>query len=249
VMLFVYIYYAGIFSNSSSNPAKIHADFLVEKNNTAQTKEFKLEDGTIICLHPGSKTSFPKHFNKDKREVYLEGEAFFKVSKNPPRPFFVYNNQVVTRVLGTSFIVKTFGEQTEVIVKTGRVAVYKNNQDANRPDQVIITPNEKVVYDNKRKDFVISLVKDPLIIVTEGAVENNQSVQFAFDDMPLSSVLSVLQKAYGIQIMMENEKLNSRLMTGDISGHTFFNKLELICQSIGASYEVKGTVVWIKGGH
>ena len=208
-----------------------------------------MEDGTIICLHPGSKTSFPKHFNKDKREVYLEGEAFFKVSKNPTRPFFVYNNQVVTRVLGTSFIVKTFGEQTEVIVKTGRVAVYKNNQHANRSDQVIITPNEKVVYDNKRKDFVISLVKDPLIIVTEGAVENNQSVQFAFDDMPLNSVLSVLEKAYGIQIMMENEKLNSRLMTGDISGHTFFNKLELICQSIGASYEVKGTVVWIKGGH
>ncbi len=60
------------------------------------------------------------------RDVYLSGEAFFEVTKNPDRPFRVFANEIVTKVLGTSFTVRSFENDTtiQVIVRTGKVTVY-----------------------------------------------------------------------------------------------------------------------------
>jgi hypothetical protein len=99
--------------------------------------------------------------------VYLEGEALFTVSKNPNRPFFVYNNQIVTQVLGTSFTVQNKNGKIEVAVKTGRVAVYENGEQINlneveqKSNGVIITPNQKVTYYQQERHFVTSIVDQP----------------------------------------------------------------------------------------
>src|SRR4051812_43336011 len=65
-------------------------DFYTKTNNTTAVMPVMLTDSSMVQLQPGSTLSYPKQFVADKREVYLEGAAYFKVTKNAARPFLVY---------------------------------------------------------------------------------------------------------------------------------------------------------------
>lgn len=232
---------------------KVKQGFLEETNNSDTAKNIKLEDGSILTIYPGSKCAFPKHFAVDKREVYLEGDAFFNVSKNPGRPFFVYNNQIVTQVLGTSFGIYKKNDEVEVDVKTGRVAVYENkdhvplNEKEQKSNGVIITPNQKVTYYQHERHFVTSIVDQPKPVqkVTDAKIAE---VHFNYNETPLYKVLDDLENTYELEIVLENEKIKNCLFTGDLTGQSLFNKLESICLVFNASYEIKGTKILLKGG-
>ncbi|MFL5746247.1 MAG: FecR family protein [Niastella sp.] len=229
--------------------AKVTAGFL-ERANTGHTPEVvQLEDGSTVTIYPGSKLAFPKHFAPGKREVYLEGEAFFKVSKNPGRPFFVYNNNIVTQVLGTSFDIRGKNGQVEVAVKTGRVAVYENKEQLSldevqqKSNGVIITPNQKVTYYQEERHFITSIVDQPVPVPKESKKEE---ANFLYNETPLYKVLADLENTYELEIVLENEKLRNCLFTGDLTGQTLFNKLEGICLVFNATYEIKGTKILLK---
>ena len=95
-------------------------------NTTNLTQVIVLPDSSKVAIEPESKLKFSSVFNKTKREVYLEGEAFFQVTHNANIPFFVHANEVTTKVLGTSFIIKAIKHEREitVVVKTGKVSVF-----------------------------------------------------------------------------------------------------------------------------
>lgn len=220
-------------------------------NSTGSVKEVQLEDGSRVRLQPGSRLAFPAHFEASRREVYLEGEAFFQVARNARRPFFVYNGRLVTQVLGTSFHVKVdraSGEVT-VAVATGKVAVYERREGADQRKKnngVIVTPNQKVVYSIDNRLFETALVDEPQPIASPRP-EAVVAPLFSFEDEKLSAVLQAMEKAYGIEIIAENESLYECSFTGDITRQPLFTKLEIICQSIDASYEIKGTRILVKG--
>lgn len=248
-----------VFQNKNKNgsgdsiiTAKLQQGFLEETNNSDTARNIKLEDGSCLTIYPGSKLAFPRHFEADKREVYLDGNAFFQVSKNPNRPFFVYSDHIVTQVLGTSFGIHKTDGQVEVDVKTGRVAVYEDKEhiSLNRVEQksngVIITPNQKVTYYQEERHFVTSIVDQPEPVQKESA-KRTKEVNFYYKDTPLSKVLNDLENTYELQIVLENEKIKNCLFTGDLTGQTLFNKLESICLVFNASYEIKGTKILFKG--
>ena len=233
--------------------AKVNEGFSEEINNSAHIKKIQLEDGSFVSIYPGSKLAFPKHFAPGKREVYLEGEAFFAVSKNPNRPFFVYNNQIVTQVLGTSFTVQNKNGNIEVAVKTGRVAVYENGQQISlneveqKSNGVIITLNQKVTYYQKERHFITSIVDQPVPAptdTTQPAIANH----FNYNETPLHKVLEDLEDTYKLEIVLEDEKIKNCLFTGDLSNQNMFNKLESICVAFSSSYEIKGTRILLKSG-
>jgi transmembrane sensor len=229
--------------------AKVTAGFQEQTNNTDKPKDLQLEDGSTVTIYPGSKLAFPQHFTAAKREVYLEGEAFFKVSKNPNRPFFVYNNNIVTQVLGTSFDIRGKNGQVEVAVKTGRVAVYENkeqiplNEVQQKSNGVIITPNQKVTYYQEERHFVTSIVDQPVPVANESKKEE---ANFVYKETPLYKVLADLQDTYELEIVLENDKIRNCEFTGDLTGQTLFNKLEGICLIFNATYEIKGTKILLK---
>lgn len=230
---------------------KVDQGFFEETNNTDTVRNLKLEDGSSVSVYPGSKLAFPKHFAVNKREVYLEGEAFFNITKNPGRPFFVYNNQIVTQVLGTSFSVHSKSGQIEVAVKTGRVAVYENKEQISlsevqqKSNGVIITPNQKVTYYEQERHFVTSIVDQPLPVATATPDAESRS---NYNETPLYKVLRDLEKSYQLEIVLENEKIKNCLFTGDLADQSLFNKLEVVCVVFGVSYEIKGTKILLKGG-
>lgn len=219
---------------------------LIEKeNNTDKPLLITLSDGSSILLQHGSRLSYPANFEGDKREVYLDGEAFFEVAKNPEKPFLVYANELVTKVLGTSFNIKSFKGQKDiqVIVRTGKVSVFKLNEVQNSKnvkvlEGVVIIPNQQIKFDKEKSNFSKSLIEQPEML------SEMPQYNFEFKDVSASSVFSTIQKAYGISIVYDEELLKECPVTASLSDEPLYGKLELVCNAIEAEYQlIDGQVI------
>lgn len=227
--------------------------FITIQNNERATKRVQLEDGTVVALEPGAQVKVPRNFDAARREVFLEGEAFFEVTSNPDQPFYVYAGKVTTHVLGTSFRIKPSGDgsRMEVSVRTGRVEVYESptsgkKAQAGKSLGVVLTPNQKVVYHKDAGFFETSVVNNPMPLVKEDQVIEAPH-EFSFSDTPLREVIVALERTYGIEIILERPALYDCPFTGDISSQNLFHKLDIINTVLGTTYEVKGTRILIKG--
>lgn len=215
------------------------------KNTSDKPHKIVLEDGTVVTLKSQSSLSYPEHFDQKARIVHLSGEAFFNVTKNPARPFFVYTGQLVTRVLGTSFNVKSINsaKSVEVSVVTGRVSVYENSKKSGQTrNGIILNPNQKIRFDIEKKVLVPELVEEPIPVHPP-----EKKASFIFEETPLPEVISIIQQVYGIEIVLETPAMEHCVFTGDINDLPLYSQLRLICKSISANYELRGTTLFISG--
>jgi transmembrane sensor len=226
------------------------------RNDKLFTDTVHLPDGSLMILEPKAIVRYHDQFKGPKREVYLEGNAFFKVTRNPKSPFYVYSKNIVTQVLGTSFFVKTnpLTKNVEVAVQTGKVAVYEAGRETvqerrnEESSGVILKPNQKVIYSSIDHHFRTTLVEIPLpVTASKDAEERITELNFVFEETPIVRVLNYLEQAYHIEMVMENESLAKCLFTGDIKGQNLYDQLEIICESVQATYEIRGTRILIKG--
>lgn len=235
---------------------KQYSHFIHHENNGSVAERVVLPDGSIVTLSAKSAIDYPQQWVKEKREVFLQGDAFFEVKRNPEQPFLVYANEIVTKVLGTSFWIKANhpNNQVEVAVVTGKVSVFKQDTEADYISKttksgVILTPNQQVSYFPENKVFVTGIVKNPVLILPEPLRETQLAIlpSFNYDETAISDVLRDLEKAYGIEIIVENEHLNSCPLTADLSESSLYTKLDIICATLKATYEVRGTKILISG--
>lgn len=219
----------------------------IELKNTSTKKEkVKLEDGSVIELSENSSLIYGKDFNKSKREVYLKGEAFFDVARDVTRPFIVHTGELTTEVLGTSFNVKHNKKtrQVEVEVASGKVSVFNESVTKTKEKNgVIITPNQKVIFDEVSENIQQSIVSNPKPLLEE----NIEASTLVFNSIPLNKVLKQLSLIYGIDFVINNSKLQECKITADLNDLTMFTQLKLICKSIDSSYEQRGSVIFING--
>lgn len=213
---------------------------LIEKiNNSNEPELIRLQDGSTVKLSPKGKISFPAN-NTSKREVYLSGEAFFDIAKDPSRPFFVYADEVVTKVLGTSFLVRSYAGEKEVSVqvKTGKVAVFtrkdpdvKQKQNSAELSGVVIEPNQQIVFVRESVKMTKTLVPSPEIVAN-----GDENYDFEFDDAPASEVFATLCRAYGIEIIYDKNLMNDCPVTARLTDMPLYEKLDLVCKAINATY-------------
>ncbi|WPR77213.1 FecR family protein [Algoriphagus sp. NG3] len=221
---------------------------IVKENLTDSLMMVVLADGSKVTLHSGAKVIYPSEFEKDKREVYLSGEAFFEVSKNPERPFSVFSNNLVTKVIGTSFFIRSGNlPESEVEVVTGKVLVTANNQglfSSNSKKELYITPNQKVTYNEDSKDLVPAIVENPKPLKNAQAIAE---FGFNYKNVSLKQILNDIESTYGINIIPDDSRIYNCTFTGDLNGENMYSKLDLICQTTGMSYEVNNLSIIIKG--
>jgi len=231
------------------------AKHLIESVNTSEkTIKLKLPDESIVELAPNSRIGYRNDFDSSTmRDVYLSGEAFFKVTKNPARPFRVFANEIVTKVLGTSFMVRSFEKDTviQVTVRTGKVSVYSQVNDTRNLKStmqlggIIVTPNQELVYKKSEQKFQKSLLPDPTEILSKPVDQESM----IYDEAPLEKVFAQLGKSYGINIVYDTELLRKCTVTADLRNEPFYRKLDLICKAISANYEIiDGQIVIVTKG-
>lgn len=223
---------------------------LVEQNNNSNHPQIiTLSDGSSILLQPKSKLSYPKTFTGDNRTVYLSGEAFFEISKNAKKPFYVYANEIVTKVVGTSFRICAFEDKShvEVIVHTGKVKVHSNNQAKKSSKQeIVLLPNEALRFVRETSKFnkITDVNKD---VTVKGAIKTIEQLSFDFTDAPVSQIFKTIEQAYEVEIDFPKEKLKNCHLTTSLIDQPLPEKLKIICKSIGnnTSYEMNGNLIII----
>ncbi len=208
-------------------------------NNTTRPSRVQLADGSTVTLQPRSEITFAKAFNGNLREVRLIGEASFDVARDVNRPFKVYSGDLVTQVLGTSFIVKAYqgDKNVTVTVRSGKVQVYPTKA---AKKTVILVPNQKAVYDKNNDEVVRDVVEHPEIILPKSNL-----FHMSFDETPVSQIFDVLRENYGIDIVYDKETLSKCSLTTAMSDEGLFERIEVICKAIKATYRVNDGVILI----
>lgn len=203
-----------------------------------------LPDGSKVWLNKNSKIAYPKAFETDQREVFLEGEAFFDVVPNPEKPFIVRSDRVSTRVLGTSFDVKAYkGDATaSVAVATGKVEVSKEIGKGDPIRITQLTPQQALVINTEKDETYIDIVSTFDI----GAWRKDQLV---FRNNTYAEVIATLEEHYGITVQLTDQALSScRVMASFNEGATLRDVLKLLSISNSFRYTVDGDQVTIRGG-
>jgi transmembrane sensor len=244
----VYQYKSGPIGSATQQSASTEKILLEFINSESLIKTFVLPDSTLVSLHPQSKIQWEVGFNETERKVSLVGEAFFNVSHNPQKPFYVMADQVVTRVLGTSFTVRAVPSDKNIFVsvKTGKVSVFtiENNQPTSklRNNSVLLTPNQQAVFSKELRAITTKLVEDPVVVIP---LTKLTSMRFAH--RPATEVFEALEKMYGIELNYDQETFEACSITTSLTKGGLYNKLEIICDAIGATYSVEETEISIHG--
>lgn len=221
---------------------------LVATQNGSRTKTL-LPDGTTVWLNAGSKIYFDNDFAGATREVKLEGEAYFDVTKNPSRPFIVHTGGINIKVLGTVFNVRSYpaDKTVETTLIHGLVQVTRNGYPRQTP--VYIHPNEKLVIDkvvevaddNVNSNTIVQKDKlEPVIKLAQldSTVKETDRVETAwvynrleFRGENFEELAGKLERWYNVSIVFEDEKVKQLTFNGSFERET----IEQACMALKAA--------------
>lgn len=190
-----------------------------------QKSDIVLPDGTKIMINAGSRLRLPGDFDRNRREVWLEGEAFFEVTKNAGRPFLVHTAGMDMKVLGTSFNVRAYsGEDIiETTLVEGKVAL----STLQGGKEVVLEPNRKAILVKNRDAEIPAGIRREFEtlkageIVVSGLINPEEAVSWTkgkliFENEYLDVIVQRLEKFYGIKIRIEDSGLKKLRYTGTL---------------------------------
>jgi transmembrane sensor len=208
---------------------------LLEKHNARGTKStIVLPDGSKIWLNADSKINYPASFAGHLREVYLTGEAFFDVARDPKKPFVIHLSKGTVKVLGTSFNIRAYENEKviETSVATGRVAFIPDRLTAQQqPDTIYITPNNKVRYslnDNQVKVEPTAAAEDKAW--TEG--------KLIFKAITLEEIAIELERNFGKKVVFIDEEPKHYRLTGAFENNSLEEILFYLSKTKNFNYTI-----------
>ncbi|MBN9383763.1 MAG: FecR domain-containing protein [Chitinophagaceae bacterium] len=166
-------------------------------------KSVVLKDGTHVQLNGGSTIRFTENFSAGKREVFLDGEAFFEVSKDSLRPFVVRTSTLSTTVLGTSFSVRSYYAEpiAQIAVSTGKVKVEVQGMEAGGHPTALLTPGRMATYALHDQ---AGLREQDTNVETIGAWKDHI---FYYDRTNLKTILADLQRSYDLHFFVKDPEI------------------------------------------
>jgi ferric-dicitrate binding protein FerR (iron transport regulator) len=183
-----------------------------------QKTNMQLPDGTQIWLNSASSLLYDNTYNKKDRIVYLQGEAYFEVSKDKKRPFIVKMDAVSVEATGTSFNIKAYPDDDYVTTTLIEGSVRVSN-----PFQSdLLAPNEKLAFSKSNRQFTKSVLLD---------AEKNTSWrnnQLAFEQERLEDIAKVLERMYNVHVQFDSENLKNIRFSGKIKNNNLESVLQLI---------------------
>jgi len=168
-----------------------------------------LADGSVVHLNSATILHFPFAFTGAKREVFVDGEAFFNIAPNANQPFVVHSRKKDVQVLGTSFNINTYNDHFALDLISGKVAVTDVISAApvlNRKHNVQLAPCQRAVLDPLTNQLTIESIKGDEISWLQGT--------YRFQQEPLAEVCKVAERVYGVSFRLDSEKLGRIPYTG-----------------------------------
>ena len=194
----------------------------------------RLADGTLVYLNSATRMKYPVKFDEKERKVYLSGEAYFEVAKDPERPFFVEMEGVEVRVYGTSFNVNTHqkGNIQTVLVK-GSIGV-----------KVLSSGMESVIRPGQMAEFKQGNTKVDVKDVNVAVYTDWKDGIFRFENQRLEDILAVLSNWYDMTVFYQTVSVKELHFSGYMERYKDVSViLEAITLSTGVTFSIQGKTI------
>jgi len=196
--------------------------------------ELKLSDGTHVYLNAGTSLKYPTKFLKGKkRQVFLNGEAFFDVTKDANHPFIVNMNNVGIKVFGTKFNASSYPESESIntVLVEGSVSIFNNNKEYNEKTASILSPGYMASWNKHNKEIII----EEADVAMHTAWINGRIL---FRHLPFKNIIRKLERHYDVTIMNNNKKLDEEFFTASFDIETVEQVLETFHKNYGINYSM-----------
>lgn len=191
----------------------------------AEVRSLTLPDGTEVTLNRYSSLTCPERFRRDRRDVSLQGEACFRVSKDARRPFTVEAGGMEVRVLGTHFNVEAYPADTEArtTLLEGSVAVSAGGGK----ERLVLRPNEAAVY-NRRTGSL----RQEACPAAGDEIAWSQGV-FLFRRQTLQEIARQLSNAFRTPVRIESAQLAGYRLTATFGSNESLTEILDVLQEAG----------------
>lgn len=238
-----------------------------------QKSQIILSDGTKVWLNSESILKYPSAFNEMKREVFLEGEAFFEVQKKDNKiPFVVNTSEINIKVLGTSFNVMAYSDEETIqtTVVTGSVCIMRKSSESSQDQNIILKPNQKATLLKKGSRITLSeieikkpaLVKSTTTIQSISPAKKEQILispkvdielhtawkedKLIFQSETFENIAYTLERWYDVKIHVQDEELRKDRYTGTFEHKETLNQvLEILNLTTPINYTFKQNNLYI----
>lgn len=173
--------------------------------------QITLSDGSIVWLNSGSKLVYPANM-KEKRKVYIEGEAVFDVTHSEQHPFFVATKDFEIKVLGTVFNVSAYTDDnvSSAVLERGKIELDLREKSLFHKKRLTILPGTMAVFDSNDKTFHQQQVDAKNYLSWRDGY-------FIFKNEPLANIIKKLERYYNVEIVLEDETLGRERFSGNLN--------------------------------
>jgi len=185
-------------------------EITVAKGGKANT--LLLSDGSKVMLNSASHIKYPTSFGTEKREIFLDGEAYLEVAKDKEKPFVVrLKNQDIT-VLGTTLNIQSYDHEKSSVITLieGQILLESYDTDGEKMSQVYMKPNQQAYTDNETGSVFLTNVD----VSISSAWKDGK---YKFKDESLSVIMKRLENYYGVNIFLADDSLKDIRYTGTFS--------------------------------
>ena len=214
--------------------------YITFENPKGETSVFILPDGSKVRLNAESKLVYPSKFDKNIREIKLQGEAYFEVTKDVKKPFIVKTSEIEIKVLGTSFNVSAFpNEETiEATLVTGKISISDTRLKKSKKHDFVMYPNHNASFNIKKREFVVDKVDTKKYISwTEG--------KLIFEDESFSEIKRKLERKYNVKFVSGTELLNNYKYNITITDESIESILNLLQKTTPIVFKIENDSIYI----
>ena len=194
----------------------------------------KLSDGTNVYLNSASELKYPVRFDEKERKVYLSGEAYFEVTKDSNRPFYVVMEEVQIRVYGTEFNVNTHQPgKVHTVLVDGKVGIKKRGMTG----EITMKPGELASFDRNAGTFEVKEVDLRQYVVWKDGY-------FTFENESLEQILNTLSLWYDVDVFFQSESAKQLVFTGYMKRYNDISEiLNAITEVVGVNFTINGKTI------
>tara|TARA_R110002051_G_C8662327_1_gene489195 strand:+ start:143 stop:1195 length:1053 start_codon:yes stop_codon:yes gene_type:complete len=220
-------------------PAQI--EYIIRETAPGEKLTLKLNDGSVIQMNSNSKVRFPKSFSENRRDVYMEGEAFFEVKRDEKKPFIVHTKDLVTSVLGTSFSIQEDlkSQLSQVAVLTGKVKVTKSGNKVIKGEnsELILKPMDAARFDGIQGSFKqVKVAYDETFAWKDNVI--------VFHNSSFEEVLRKLESWYGVNFQIKREIKDQKEYTGSFDNQSLEDVLIGLSFTFNFEFDInKSTII------
>lgn len=242
-LLLIFMVFMLIFSPFGNDTA-LKSQVVTKKGSKTMVK---LPDGSSVWVNADSRLQYADNFKGKLREVWLDGEAFFDVKKDPAHPFVIHTDKINIRVLGTSFNVKSYPKDRviETSLIRGRIEVSFNDRPS---ENIILRPNEKLTVrkdqsepGNAENTPKIKLDNLQRLNVQNELVETAwMDNKIAFSNCPMSDIAAMLERRFDISVEFKNPEVMKYRYTGMFNDESINDILTIMKITKPFNYKLNG---------